>query len=90
MRFPSLPTFLRTFYAFSNTTLHTPPTPFSAALRQGTAFRASMPTIPFLGALFSTAETRKMTYPVQKSDSEWQAQLNPGKQEICAEQAEQH
>lgn len=38
-----------------------------------------MPTIPFLGALFSTAESRKMSYPVQKSDSEWQAQLSPGK-----------
>ena len=35
-----------------------------------------MPTIPFLGALFSTAENRKMSFPVQKSDSEWQAQLN--------------
>jgi hypothetical protein len=37
-----------------------------------------MPTIPFLGALFHTAETRKMSHPVQKSDSEWQAVLNPG------------
>lgn len=38
-----------------------------------------MPTIPFLGALFSTAENRKtMSHPVQKSDDEWQAQLSPG------------
>ncbi len=37
-----------------------------------------MPTIPFLGALFHTADSRKMSHPVQKSDSEWQAVLNPG------------
>lgn len=32
--------------------------------------------IPFIGSLFSTAETRKMSYPVQKTDQEWQAQLS--------------
>jgi len=37
-----------------------------------------MPTIPFLGALFSTADTRKMSHPVQKTDQEWQAVLNKG------------
>lgn len=78
MRFPSLPTFIRTLYAFSNTTVRTPPSSFNPAIRP-TVLRSSMPTIPFLGALFSTAETRKMSHPVQKSDSEWQAQLNPGK-----------
>lgn len=35
-----------------------------------------MPTIPFLGALFHTADTRKMSHPVQKSDDEWRAVLN--------------
>ncbi|KAK4636295.1 Peptide methionine sulfoxide reductase B3 [Fulvia fulva] len=76
MRFPSIQTFVRTLYTFSNTTLRTPSSPFNSSLgRTGTALRASMP-IPFIGALFSTADTRKMTHPVQKSDSEWQAQLN--------------
>jgi len=35
-----------------------------------------MPTIPFLGALFHSADTRKMSHPVQKSDDEWRAVLN--------------
>jgi len=82
MRFPSLPTFLRTFYAFSNTTLRSAPSPFTSAASRipVTGLRAvSMPTIPFLGALFHTAESRNMSHPVQKSDGEWQAQLSPGK-----------
>jgi len=40
-----------------------------------------MPTIPFLGSLFHTAESRKMSHPVQKTDEEWQMQLNKGKPE---------
>ena len=79
-----LPSFLRTFYAFSNTTFHRAPTPFANAtsLRPGTALRSiSLPSIPFVGALFHTAESRKMSHPVQKSEQEWQAQLSPGKQE---------
>lgn len=79
MRFPSLPTFIRTLYAFSNSTLRSTPATFAPAFRNSTALRASMPTIPFLGSLFHTAESRKMSYPGDKSDSEWQAQLNPGK-----------
>lgn len=79
MRFPSLPTFIRTLYTLSNTTLRAPPSTFAPAARP-TALRSSMPTIPFLGALFSTAESRKMSHPVQKSETEWQAQLNPGEQ----------
>lgn len=77
MRFPNI---VRTLFAFTNTTLHrAPPTPFAVGLRPGVALRASMPTIPFIGSLFSTAESRKnMSYPVQKSDDEWQAQLNKG------------
>lgn len=78
MRFPSFPTFLRTLYTFSNTTVRATQSPFAHGLRPAQAIRSSMPTIPFLGALFSTADTRKMSHPVQKSDSEWQAVLNPG------------
>ena len=78
MRLPSIPTFIRTLYTFTNATLRSAPSPFSPAVRPAYTLKSSMP-IPFLGALFSTAESRKMTYPVQKSNSEWQAQLNPGR-----------
>lgn len=38
-----------------------------------------MPTIPFLGSLFSSGSSLKdMSYPIQKSDDEWRAVLNPG------------
>ncbi|KAM0699369.1 hypothetical protein Q7P36_001416 [Cladosporium allicinum] len=78
MRIPSFPSFVRTFYAFSNATFHrTAPSPFSiSAARPGVVLRSSMPTIPFLGSFFSTAESRKMSHPVQKTDQEWQMQLN--------------
>ena len=80
MRIPSLPSFVRTFYAFSNATFHrTAPTPFSiSAARPGVVLRSSMPTIPLLGSFFHTAESRKMSHPVQKTDEEWQMQLNKG------------
>jgi len=82
MRFPSFPTIIRTLYTFSNATLHTTglnsarqrlPSTFNRA----TALR-SMPTIPFLGSLFSSsAQSRDMTdYPVKKTDDEWRAVLN--------------
>lgn len=83
MRWPSLPTCLRAFYTFSNATFsRTAPAPFTLAAGRPTtnALKSSMP-IPFLGALFSTAESRNMSFPVQKSDSEWQAQLSPGELE---------
>lgn len=83
MRLPSFPSIVRTVYAFTNTTLHrVAPSQLTlgAAPRQGVALRASMPTIPFLGALFSTAENRKMSFPVEKSDQEWKAVLNKGEQ----------
>merc|ERR1712054_653537 len=83
-----LPSFLRTFYAFSNTTFHRAPTPFANAtsLRPGTALRSiSLPSIPFVGALFHTAESRKMSHPVQKSEQEWQAQLSPDQFRILRE-----
>jgi hypothetical protein len=80
MRIPSLPNFVRTFYAFSNATFHrTAPAPFSlSAARPGIALRNSMPAIPFIGSLFHTAETRNMSHLVQKTDQEWQMQLNKG------------
>ena len=72
MRIPSLPNFVRTFYAFSNATFQrTAPAPFSiSAARPGIALRSSMPAIPFIGSFFHTAETRKMSHPVQKSNEE--------------------
>ncbi|KAJ9640302.1 hypothetical protein H2199_005841 [Coniosporium tulheliwenetii] len=73
MRF-SFPTLIRTLYAFSNTTSRTTPRTFSA-LSRPTVLR-SMPTIPFIGSLFSSSSTRNMSYPVQKSDDEWQAILS--------------
>jgi peptide-methionine (R)-S-oxide reductase len=80
MRIPSFPSFVRTFYAFSNATLHrTAPSPFLiGASRPGVVLRSSIPTIPFLGSFFHTAESRKMSHPVQKTDQEWQIQLNKG------------
>lgn len=81
MRFPSIPTFIRTLYAFSNTTARAPPKVFNSLARP-TALRASMP-IPFIGALFSTAESRKMSYPVHKEEDVWKEELakhnKPGK-----------
>jgi peptide-methionine (R)-S-oxide reductase len=84
MRIPSFPSFIRTFYAFSNATLHrTAPSPFLiGAARPGVVLRSSMPTIPFLGSFFHTAESRKMSHPVQKTDQEWQMQLNKGKSAV--------
>ena len=80
MRIPSLPNFVRTFYAFSNATFQrTAPAPFSiSAARPGIALRSSMPAIPFIGSFFHAAESRKMSHPVQKSDDEWRMQLNKG------------
>ncbi|KAF2149420.1 methionine-R-sulfoxide reductase-like protein SelR [Myriangium duriaei CBS 260.36] len=75
MRLPAFSQFVRTFYALSNTTLRAAPAPLRPALRP-TALK-SMPTIPFLGALFSSSSQQTMSYPHQKSESEWQAQLNP-------------
>jgi peptide-methionine (R)-S-oxide reductase len=37
-----------------------------------------MPTIPFLGSLFSSSDSSKMSFPVEKSNDEWRAVLNKG------------
>ncbi|KIW73857.1 methionine-R-sulfoxide reductase [Phialophora macrospora] len=82
MRFPSFPNIVRTLYTFSNATAHR----FQQQPLRGNAIsqfhRAtvlrSMPSIPFLGALFgtSTPAPAKMAYPDARSDDEWKAVLN--------------
>jgi hypothetical protein len=78
MRLPSISTIVRTLYTFSNATrFQTPHRGLSPFIR-GSAIK-SMPTIPFLGSLFSSSSSSaKMTYPDQRSDQEWQAVLNKG------------
>ncbi|KAL9013342.1 MAG: hypothetical protein Q9173_001967 [Seirophora scorigena] len=77
MRLPSFPTLIRTFYTISNAT--TSRLPFSqkalAPFTRGTVLK-SMPTIPFLGSLFTSAAKDMTDYPVKKSDDEWRAVLN--------------
>ena len=96
MRFLSRATFIRTFYTFSNVTFlarnfasassqRVPlPSPLSLAGRGGGSgiVLRSMPGLSLFGSLFgSTAAKRDMaSYPVQKSEDEWQAVLNKGNQ----------
>ncbi|KAJ5646679.1 hypothetical protein N7490_003051 [Penicillium lividum] len=57
------------------------PTPGSKALR-------AAPTIPFLGAFFSSnnsESTESMSYPDQRSEAEWRAVLNPEQFRILRE-----
>lgn len=89
MRSPPFPTFVRAFYTLSNFTTATSHF-FAHSSAQLRAFAPtsnritvleSMPTIPFLGSLFSTSasNSKEMAdYPVKKSDDEWQAILNKG------------
>ncbi|KAJ5040915.1 uncharacterized protein L3040_005474 [Drepanopeziza brunnea f. sp. 'multigermtubi'] len=76
MRFPTFPTLLRTFYSLSNYSARTS-TQYKALqpFTRGTVIK-SMPTIPFLSSFFGTSNSTKMTYPVQKTDEEWQAVLS--------------
>ena len=85
MRIPSFPTLVRTFYAVSNAT-----SSFSATARykalspfsRSVAYK-SMPTIPFLGSLFSSkSSSSNMEYPLKKTDDEWQAVLNKGERPL--------
>ena len=82
MRVPTWPIIIRRFYTFSNYTARTHP-PYKALqpLTRATILK-SMPTIPFLGSLFSSSSSssRDMSFPVQKSDDEWQAILSKGAQ----------
>lgn len=79
MRFPSFPTVIRALYTFSNTTTRRfqQHHPLAAAPRLPYTLK-SMPTIPFLGSLFSSSTRSNMSYPLQKSDEEWRAVLSPG------------
>lgn len=75
MRFSS--TFLRTFYLFTN--FSTRPIARYGTIQQRFVVK-SMPSFPFLGSLFSSSSSSKnMSYPLQKSDDEWQAVLSKGK-----------
>jgi len=79
MKFPTFPTLVRTFYTFSNYTARLP-AQYKALqpVSRGTVLK-SMPVIPFLSSFFSTsAPSRDMSYPVQKSDDEWRAVLSKG------------
>ncbi|EKG11800.1 Major facilitator superfamily [Macrophomina phaseolina MS6] len=80
MRFPSFPAVVRAFYALSNTTARRFPLPQAPARRLfAPTLKYSMPTIPFLGSLFSSSSSARnaMSYPVQKTDEEWRAVLSP-------------
>ncbi|KAF9876349.1 methionine-r-sulfoxide reductase [Colletotrichum karsti] len=77
MRFS--PFFSTIVYTFSNLTRARAPQ--LAAVQQPFVtrpLRASMPTVPFLGALFgsSSSSQDKMSYPDKRSDDEWRAVLN--------------
>lgn len=89
MRFPTLPTLIRTFTltnittaTFGNpTALHRLPRVPLAFTNRNTTLLRSMPSIPFLGSLFSSfsgQQSKDMTdYPIKKSEDEWQAVLSP-------------
>ena len=78
MRFPTFPTIFRTIYTLSNYSVRVSPQ-YKALqpLTRGTVLK-SMPTIPFLSSFFSTSNSSKMSYPLQKSDDEWRAVLSKG------------
>ncbi|KAI4143626.1 MAG: hypothetical protein LQ341_002865 [Variospora aurantia] len=77
MRLPSFPTLIRTFYTISNATTSRLPASQKALapFTRGTVLK-SMPTIPFLGSLFTSSAKDMTDYPVKKSDDEWRAVLN--------------
>jgi len=81
MRPPSIQTLLRSLSLANLTTrLGNPSSRLtqlqSLPLRNSTIYR-SMPTIPFLGSLFSSSARDMTEYPVKKNEEEWQAVLSP-------------
>lgn len=78
MRLPSFPSIVRTLYAFSNSTFRTYAAPRLLGLPLNRTSIRSMPTIPFLGSLFSTSTpaSEKMSFPDERTPQEWQAVLN--------------
>lgn len=83
MRLPSLPTILRAFYTVSHpiTARILPASSPNGllSLNRSTVLK-SMPSVPFIGSLFSSSTSSKKmdSFPVQKSDDEWQAILSKG------------
>ncbi|KAL8964911.1 MAG: hypothetical protein Q9183_004144 [Haloplaca sp. 2 TL-2023] len=82
MRLPSFPFLVRTFYTVTNTTSRLTSTPAASQkaltpFTRGTVLK-SMPTIPFLGSLFSSSAKDMTDYPIKKTDDEWRAVLNKG------------
>ena len=88
MRFPSIPSLIRTFTICNLTSLRSFPglqraIPPPSIIRN---LNYSMPTFPFLGSLFGSQQKRDMAdYPVKKSDDEWQAVLSPEQFRIIRE-----
>ncbi|KAF2825277.1 SelR-domain-containing protein [Ophiobolus disseminans] len=83
MRFPSLPNLLRTLHTVSNTTgaffRSTPAYTFGRTIYSTLPRAILYRSMPFFGGFLSSS--RRMpdntTYPVQKPEGEWQAQLSP-------------
>ncbi|KAF9729722.1 hypothetical protein PMIN04_004459 [Paraphaeosphaeria minitans] len=78
MRFPSFPTLIRTFQAFTNNSFRVANSTrgIYSSPQRATPIQ-SMHNIPFLGALFGTKMADNSNYPVQKPEGEWQTQLSP-------------
>lgn len=82
MRIPNFPAIVRTFYTFTNYTTRINPIQYRAVhpFTRGTVLRSSIPGIPFIGSFFSSqSSSQNMSYPLKKSDDEWQAVLSKGK-----------
>ncbi|KAK7992168.1 hypothetical protein PG996_012817 [Apiospora saccharicola] len=77
MRLPPFSSLLRTFYTFSTFT-RTRATAHRQSLYGSARPLKSMPTIPFLGSLFGSSASSKMSYPDQRNNDEWRAVLNKG------------
>ncbi|OCK75988.1 methionine-R-sulfoxide reductase B2 [Lepidopterella palustris CBS 459.81] len=81
MRFPSIPTVIRTFHTLINVTSRITSQSRTAGLHPAPRITLlkSMPTIPFFGSLFSSSSNKmsKHNFPVKKTEGEWQAILSP-------------
>ena len=81
MRALSFPNIVRTFYTFANATSRVLPPQqlgLTPLINKAAGLRNYSMPIPLLSSLFSSAPSRNMTHPVQKSRDEWQAILSPG------------
>ena len=91
MRFPSIPTLIRGFSLY-NLNFTTPvgvrsvhKLAHQSSLSRNMTMR-SMPTIPFLGALFGSGQARDMTkYPGAQPEEFWQAKLTPDQFKVIRE-----